>query len=285
MGTKKIECIDDAAYIKEAEDQAASIRQEATTWTAIQSALFLAQRNVSSHIADKQAELAQRRYNMAKEALEHAKKTWPFEQAFVQDAMGEGVHQPVYAPAQIMVQEVDRVEALAAEETEKHLTRLGMTVGACDDARMKRGMAIVRTDLVANAMRSAEARAFMLNERRYSRQLGAVGMGKGKLQNAVALGRIGDMQDGARGSLIRTINSGMALWGYSANRWTHGANYATGEQGSPRVVPAGSSLMQGTDSLGNSVVWTQRNNANIETDAQVRDRQQAFADMIKDMRD
>lgn len=285
MASIKIECINDEAYKAAAQKQADSIREEATTWAAIQIALLVAQQSTSSHIADQQANLAKRRYDMAKEAVEHAKKTWPFERAFVQDTLGEGVHQPVYSPAQIMLQETDRVEDLALEDTEKHLARLGMTIGTCDDARMKRGMAVARTDLVAHSMRSAEARAFMLNERRYSRQLTAVGMGRGKLQSAVALGRIGDGQEAVRGSLIRTINSGMALWGYSANRWTHGANYATGAQGVPRVVPQGSSLMQTVDSLGNTVTWMQRNAQQQEAEVQAQERREFFADITRDIRD
>lgn len=278
MASIKIECINDAAYVKAAQEQADSIESEAESWAAIQIALLVAQVTSSSYIADKQAELADRRYTMAKEAVEHAKKTWSYEQAFVQDTMGEAVHQPLYATAQIVMQETDRMEDLALEETEKHLTRLGMTVGACDDTRMKRGMAVARTDLVAHSMRSAEARAFMLNDRRYSRQLTAVGLGRGKLRDAVALGRIGDTREGLRQSLIGTINSGMTLWGYSNNRWSHGGNYATGSQGAPRVVPEGSSLWQRTDAMGNTITTVERNAAQ-EAAVQSYERQEFFKDL------
>jgi hypothetical protein len=93
-------------------------------------------------------------------------------------------------------------------------------------------------------MRSEEARTEMLNARRYSRQVAAVALGRGTLQNAMSMGGLGNAGDAVRGSLIRTINSGMSLWGYSANRWRHGGNYATGENGAPRVVPQGYSLVE-----------------------------------------
>jgi hypothetical protein len=93
-------------------------------------------------------------------------------------------------------------------------------------------------------MRSEEARTEMLNARRYSRQVAAVALGRGTLQNAMSMGGLGNAGDAVRGSLIRTINSGMSLWGYSANRWRHGGNYHTGENGAPRVVPQGYSLVE-----------------------------------------
>jgi hypothetical protein len=69
----------------------------------------------------------------------------------------------------------------------------------------------------------------------------------------MSMGGLGNAGDAVRGSLIRTINSGMSLWGYSANRWRHGGNYATGENGAPRVVPKGYSLMETTSPTAGTV--------------------------------
>lgn len=244
MATRKIACIEDAQYVAAAEKQATSIRDEATTWTAIQIALMVAQRNVNTAISDMQEELADRRMKLAEEVLAHAKATWIKEKAFVDEMMAEPKHTTTYGITQIMLNEMDRVETIAEEGIDKRLARFGIEVGACDDARTRRGLATARADLVSHTMRSEESRTEMLNARRYSRQLAAVGMGRGKLQNAMTMGQLGRVGDGVRGSLIRTINSGMSLWGYSANRWRHGGNYATGVNGAPRVVPRGYNLVE-----------------------------------------
>lgn len=247
MGTKKIACIGDAAYIEQTTKQAKAITDEALAWVAIQVALMAAQYSTSTSIADMQKGLAQRRLNMANDAIAHAKKTWEKEYAFVAETMSEAAYTPQYGFAQIMLNEVDRVEDVAVEAVDTRLSRLGLTVGACDDARTRRGMATARTDLVSHAMRAAEGRAIALNDRRFSRQLAAVGLGRGKLQNALSIGQLADKGPALRGSLLATINSGMQLWGYSANRWRHGGNFHTGARGAPRVVPEGYSLMQTGD--------------------------------------
>jgi hypothetical protein len=244
MASRKIECIGDDAYEAAATQQANSIRAEARTWTAIQIALMIAQRAVNTAISDMQEALADRRMKLAEEILAHAKLTWAKEKAFVDEMMAEPKAVTNYGVSQIMLNEMDRVEGIATEAIDNRLTRFGIEVGACDDARTRRGLATARADLVSHSMRSEEARTEMLNTRRYSRQVAAVALGRGTLQNAMSMGALGNAGDGVRGSLIRTINSGMSLWGYSANRWRHGGNYHTGENGAPRVVPQGYNLLE-----------------------------------------
>jgi hypothetical protein len=256
MASKKIKCIDGAAYKAQATAQADSIVQEAAVWAAIQVAMMLAQRSSSGAIADMQAELASRRVVMAEEALAHAKLTWAKEKAFVDEMMAVPVFTPQYLQAQQMLNEADRVEGLALTGIDAALARLGITTTACDESRPSRGMATARTDLVSHTMRAAEARAIALNDRRYSRQLAAVGLGKGTLQNAKAMGALADGAGAVRDSLIRTINSGMSLWGYSANRWRHGGNYITGENGAPTVVPTGQTRIETTGPNGYSKMYT-----------------------------
>ena len=244
MASRKIACIEDAQYVAAATAQAASITNEAYVWAAIQLALMVAQRTVNTAISDMQEELADRRMKLAEEILEHAKKTWVKEKAFVDEMMAEAKAVTGYGITQSMLNEMDRVEGIAIEGVDQRLARFGLEVGACDDARTRRGLATARADLVSHTMRSEEARTEMLNARRYSRQVAAVALGRGTLQNAMSMGGLGNAGDAVRGSLIRTINSGMSLWGYSANRWRHGGNYATGENGAPRVVPQGYSLVE-----------------------------------------
>lgn len=265
MASTKIPCIEDGAYAAMAASQASAITTEAVTWGAIQVALLVAQLDSSSFIADNQAALSNRRLKMAQEALDHAKNSWTYEQAFVSETMAEAKYSPEYGSVQIILNEVDRVEDLAVDAVDQRLNKFGITLGTCDDSRVKRGMATARTDLVSHSMRAAEARSIALNDRRYSRQLTAVGLGRGKLQNALSLGRLGSTGNAVRDSLINTINSGMQLWGYSANRWRHGGNYATGVNGAPQVVPPGFRLIQQTDPLGQTIYRTERDVAAVVT--------------------
>lgn len=253
MASRKIACIEDAQYVAAATAQAASITNEAYVWAAIQLALMVAQRAVNTAISDMQEELADRRMKLAEEILEHAKKTWVKEKAFVDEMMAEAKAVTGYGITQSMLNEMDRVEGIAIEGVDQRLARFGLEVGACDDARTRRGLATARADLVSHTMRSEESRTEMLNARRYSRQVAAVALGRGTLQNAMSMGGLGNAGDAVRGSLIRTINSGMSLWGYSANRWRHGGNYHTGENGAPRVVPKGYSLMETTSPTAGTV--------------------------------
>jgi hypothetical protein len=259
MATRKIACIEDAQYEAAAKKQATSIRDEAKTWTAIQIALMVAQRAVSTAISDMQEELADRRMKLAEEILAHAKLTWVKEKAFVDETMAEPKAVTNYGVSKIMLNEMDRVEGVATEAIDNRLARFGIEVGACDDARTRRGLATARADLVSHTMRSEEARTEMLNARRYSRQVAAVALGRGTLQNAMSMGSLGNAGDGVRGSLIRTINSGMSLWGYSANRWRHGGNYHTGENGAPRVVPRGYNLLETRSPTTNVVTLSVQN--------------------------
>jgi hypothetical protein len=265
MASRKIACIEDGQYVGAASAQAASITNEAYVWAAIQLALMLAQRSVNTAISDMQQGLADRRMKLAEEVLAHAKKTWVKEKAFVDEMMAEAKNTATYGISQSMLNEMDRVETIAIDAIDDRLARFGIEVGACDDARTRRGLATARADLVSHSMRSEEARAEMLNARRYSRQLAAVALGRGTLQNAMSMGALSSAGDSVRGSLIRTINSGMSLWGYSANRWRHGGNYNTGENGAPRVVPKGYNLVETTSPTTGTVTLSVQNDSMTNT--------------------
>lgn len=242
-------CIDDAAYIDQAEKQAKAIKDEAYTWAAVQVALLLAQRTANSSIADMQEDIANRRMVLAEEVLVHAKKTWAKEKEFVDELMAVPKYTPEYGNANIMVAEVDRVEDLAIDGIDTKLGRMGIGVGACDDLRTRRLMANVRTDLVSHSMRAAEGRSVMLNDTRYSQQLAAVALGRNVLQQSRSMGALAGGSEVVRDSLIRTINSGMSLWGYSANRWRHGGNFVTGENGAPAIVRPGYAMVSSTNPI------------------------------------
>lgn len=259
MASVKMTCIDDAAYIEQAEAQAESIIAEAVVWAAIQTAIMLAQRSARTGLADIQSKLGERRVKLAEEMLAHAKETWPEVQRYVSDAMSEAYHEPVYSETQPMLTEVDRIEDATKLRIESVLGRLGITATVCDDARVGRGFATVRTDLTSHTMRSSEARAIALNDRRYSRQLAAVGLGRRVLNAAMSMSQLTGGANTVRTSLLRTINSATSLWGYSANRWSHGSNHATGPRGAANVIPQGWTAYQtGGAPGGDPVVYMRK---------------------------
>lgn len=274
MTSRVLKCIDNQAYVDMATEQAKAIRNEALAWVALQVAIFAAQQLLGNFISGRQRNLAERRYQMGREAMDHAKMTWPYERSFVSDTMAEPIPVTEYSQAQIMLNETQRVQDVALEASDRYLSRLGLSSTACNDSRMNRGMAVIRTDLVAHAMRTAEALTIALSDRRYSRQVAAVALGKGKLQAALGLGAMADSGSSIGTSLMKTINSGMTLWGYMANRWTHGGNYVTGTQGAPHVIPAGYQAVQRTNPYGVLITTLERRDLHQQQQQQQQQPQQ-----------
>jgi hypothetical protein len=230
-------CIDDIAYIAQASSQAAAIVSEATNQILVQAALMLMRRTMQEKISDMQEALAKRRVKLAQDLLAHAQETWVKEQEFVAETMAEAAHAPEYTEALVMQAELDAHADAARTAAIADRACMGVPLTPCDDSRLARGMAVARTDIVGHALRSAEARSIQLNDRRFSRQLTVLGLGRGKLATALSFGQIGGASaEVVHRSLMRSINSGVSLWGYLSNRWQHGGNYATGPNGAPRVV-------------------------------------------------
>ena len=240
MTAKKIKCIDDAAYIAKARDQAAAIQSEATVWTAIQVAMLAARMFINKGTTDLRYQLANRRMKMAEEAVKHAMETWPYERALVNDTFNEAKHAPQYGSEVAIATSASRK---ASKSTNKLLTdaaiKLGGSVTNCMLNRSYAAFATIKTDTVGYAMRSAEARALALNDRRASRQLSVLALGRGRIQAALAMGQLGAYQTQIGDTLIQSINSGMQLWGYTDTRWKSSGNWATQLGDIPVVVPAG----------------------------------------------
>jgi hypothetical protein len=236
---------DQEAYLVAAKTQADAIVYEAVQWTAIQIALMAAQRAVRGAISDMQEKLANRRMVLAEKALAHAQATWPKEAAFIAEAFAEAKHTPDYSTVPAVGPEVDRTEGLGQDYLDTLLTRQGLEFSACDQSRGERATAQARTDLVGHAMRSAEAKSIAFNDRRYSRQLAALGMGRGRLAGGLTFGSLTAGGDAVRSSLFRTVNSGMELWGYTSNRWTNTASYVTPSRNAPAPVEYGRPVWNG----------------------------------------
>ena len=185
----------------------------------LQKAILDWQNNTDSLISDMRQELADRRMVMAESILAHAQIGWAAEQPFVQETMGMAKAIDDYniaAPVDTVVE-----EAWAGVDTSFDTTmrRLGLAgANTCEDIRVSRGMALVKTDLWAHQMRQAEARTIMRNDRRFSRQASVLALGRNILQGATSMGQLGAGKEIIRGALLGTINSAFQLAGYAVNR-------------------------------------------------------------------
>lgn len=232
-------CVEDSAYIAAAQRQADAITTEATVQAAIQAGLLLWQRYAQGAIADLRQELADRRMKMAEEVLAHAQAGWAAEAALVGEVMSTSEVGPAYSIMVAADNSVEEAWAGADGGFDAELARHGLAATTCEDARIGRGMALVQTDLLAHMMRSAEGRSIALNDRRFSRQLTVLGMGRGILQAAETMGRLGAGREVVRNAIIGTINSALSLWGYQDTRWRSGGGWAANGSEAPRVVPGG----------------------------------------------
>lgn len=240
MTATKIPCIENSAYINAAKNQAAAIEQEAMLWTGVQVAMLAARMYINKGTTDLRYQLANRRMKMAEEAVAHVMQTWPYEKDLVNDTMDEAKHSPLYVSEIALVTTASKN---AVKSTNKLLTdsaiKLGGSVNRCMLNRSYAAYALIKTDTTGFAMRSAEARALALNDRRVSRQLAVLALGRGRLQNALSMGQLGAYQTAMGDTLIETINSGVKLWGYQEQRWKSSGNWASKWSDIPRVVPAG----------------------------------------------
>lgn len=234
--------IDNIAYVAAAADQAASIVTEATIWAAVQTAVYVWQRWTKGKITDIRQAQAERRMVIAEEILAHAQESWAKEQAFVADAMAAPLNAPLYAGTATAKAYVDDAAEASLAFYDGETQNKGLTFTACDDNRMARGTGQIRSDLMAHSMRTAEARALMLNDRRYSRQMAAVALGRGKLRDAFSAGQLTAAGAVVRNTLIGSINSAMQFWGYMDTRWQTGGKWAASQPGSPALAPPGGKL-------------------------------------------
>jgi hypothetical protein len=250
MSTTKINCIDNIAYQDAATKQANAIKAEAVARTAVQVGLLLWQRYRDGLIADLRQELSNRRMQMAEAVLDHAKKAWEKEASFVQEVMDQPAFAVDYSRMAAVGQTVEKEWKFTDNALIAAAEKVGLPITQSADARTGRGMATAKVDLIAHTMRTAEARAIALNDRRYSRQHAVLALGRGLLREAAQMGQLSANGTVVRAALIDTINSGMKLWGYESRRWAPGGNWATGGQGAPSVVPQGSSMYEVTNATG-----------------------------------
>lgn len=213
-------CVEEAGYIGGAVLQSAAIVHDATMWAAVQSSMMLWQRHTNSKISDIRRDLADRRMSMAESALAHARLAWDKEKAMVADTMATTTAIPQYTKVNFAADAIERSWLQTDAEFDRMSNKLGIFVTQNDDSRTSRGMAIALTDIMNNTMRAAEARALMLNDRRFSRQLAVLAVGHNKLMPAIKIGQLGEASANAvRNAFTSAFNMGMSTWGYEENRW------------------------------------------------------------------
>lgn len=243
-------CITNGAYIDAARDQADAIFNQALADTAIYAALALWQRNTSSSIANMQNEIANRQIKLAEQLHDHAKKFWDAEISLVNDAFGETKYNPQYAATSLQWGDIVDTTMRQARTDWLDTTRSWcLAPDLCDDARWQRNAQVARADLMSYADRQEEARAQIINDRRYARRYGVLGLGRDRLQSVPSFQQIGGtLGANAAGMLVGTINSALEAFGYyparnAPERWGEGirqtfearAPYSTGQTNTPSV--------------------------------------------------
>jgi len=208
-------CVDNIAYIAYADSRAQAVINYATADVAIATALALWKRTSSSTLADLQSDLGERQYRLAERVRNHAKKFWPYETAFLNDAFGEPYATPQYSS--LALSWGGYVDNALTKGRTNFLTAMKqkcISVTDCEDNKWKRGQQLIKADIMSHADRHAEHRADTVNDRRFSRQYSALQLGRGYL------GLVPSFQDLAgysslmpRGALFGTINRALQWWG------------------------------------------------------------------------
>ena len=217
--------VTDVGYKAGASAQSASVVVSASQWALVYRALMLWQRRTNSGIADMREALAKRRMVMAEEALAHAKLTWEKEIAFLNETMDAPAPTVIYNTVAAAGNAFEDSWGTTDLELDRVAAKFGTALGMCEDARTSRAMAIGKTDLMANAMRVAEARGLALGDRRYSRQYAVLAMGKGKMRDATSMGALSAAGTTVRDTVLGSINAGMSQWGFQDHRWYEGTGW------------------------------------------------------------
>lgn len=213
-------CIGNGDYINAARKQATAIRNQAHAEAALNIALALWQRNSSKSIASMQQAIAKRNIKLSQELFDHAKKFWPCQKAVVDLAFGETKATIQGDALAAQYRNFGRMSSRSGEDSwlrdaERHCVE----VTECDTARWKRFESALDADLVSFGDRQAEARAQSLNDRRYDRQLAALGLGKGIIRNVASFADVHGVAGLSAASLLgAAINSGTEAVGYHMRR-------------------------------------------------------------------
>lgn len=207
----RTDCPGDQAYIDYAKKRARQAELFAATDVAIAAALALYKRTASGAIADLQTDLARRAQKLAEKAREHAKKFWPYEDAFINDAFGEPKAKAQYQALSLAWGGMSD-DAMNKGRTNylDDMKQKCISVTDCEDNKWKRSQQLIKADVISHADRQAENREEALNDKRFARQYAALQLGRGYL------GLIPSYQDlaGAAGITPKNVLFGLIKGGY-----------------------------------------------------------------------
>jgi hypothetical protein len=221
-------CVTDPAYVIAAAAKAKAILVQGATDVAIQVGIALWQRNASKSINNMQTDLADQQMKLAERVHAHAILFWPEEAELISDVFGEARAEAVYglgigwgtiaadalAQARLVWLETSRQECFTPDR--------------CDDARWQRNAAMNEADTRTYGFRQAEARKEILNDRRYARQLAALGLGRGLANTLVSYQGVSQYSGlSASGILEGGINSALRVFGFERYRNTEGDGWAS----------------------------------------------------------
>lgn len=213
-------CVDNNGYIEAAREEGRAIVTQAQMDVAISSALALWQRNASTSIAGMQEEIANRRTRLAEAVADHAQKFWPYEKDLVNDTFSEAKHHPNYSglalPYQILTKDALRQ---GEKDWQRQLDRMCLPTSKCEKARWKSLAANAEADAISFGDRQAEARAEMLNDRRFSRQYTVLGLSRNILSDARTLEEVSAVPGKSAAEILTgSINSALEAYGYFTGR-------------------------------------------------------------------
>lgn len=212
--------VSNKAYIEASEDQANAMRLQAGIDAAITAALYLWQRNASGSISDMQAQTSKRYQNLANQLHDHAKKFWPYEKEYVDDAFGLAHNDPQYSALS------NTWASFLDTSNESHKKRLNETLAlkclatsTCEEVTWKRNYQLSRAGLISFADRHAENRADALNDQRYARQYAALKLGRGHLETAESYAAISGAAGLNRAQILTdTFDSAWTAYGLYRRR-------------------------------------------------------------------
>lgn len=216
-------CISNSGYRTAANNQADAIVNQAMVDTAIYVALSLWQRNSSSSITSMQSGISDRQISLAESILDHAKQFWPHEKALIDDTFGEAKADPQYSGTSLAWDAV-MADTLATGRTDwiAEMRDRCLTPSRCEAARWDRHAQNARADIISHADRVEEARTEVLNDRRYARQLGVLGLSKGIIAEVSSYQQIaGTSGRNVAANLVGMFDLARTSLGYAMNRTQH----------------------------------------------------------------
>jgi hypothetical protein len=209
-------CVSNDGYIDAARKQAAAIKTQAVTDIAIQTAIALWQRNSSKSVSNMQTQLANQQVELAEKVLAHAQIFWVEEAELIADIFAQALIDAPYAAlggawGNLATDALSQARQVWLDTSR----RWCFAPSRCEDTRWQRNLRMIEVDLTSYGHRQAEARQQILNDRRYARQVEALGMGRGKVPTLTSYQSISSYSGlSASDTLEAGINSSLTAFGY-----------------------------------------------------------------------